>query len=58
MGYEEQLMHLTGKVGALQEDSIESLNEHKERLIQERFQLATELNKIQKQLKLIVDVDK
>jgi len=37
---------------------MESLNEHKERLIEERFQLATELNKIQKQLKLIVDVDK
>lgn len=44
MGYEEQLSHLTGKPGALQADSMESLNEHKERLMNERFNLVTELN--------------
>ena len=58
MGYEEQLSHLTGRAGALQENSLESLNEHKERLINERFNLVTELNQIQKQLKLLVDLDK
>jgi len=58
MGYEEQLLHLTGKQGALQEDSIDSLNEHKERLMAERSNLVTELNKIQKLLKLQVDLDK
>ena len=51
-------MHLTGKVGALQEDSEQSLNEHKERLMTERANLVTELNKIQKLLKLQVDLDK
>ena len=58
MGQEEVLRHLTGKVGALQEDSIESLKEHKERLMEERFQLVTQMNKIQKQLKINVDMDK
>jgi len=56
--FEEQLLHLTGKVGALQEDSIESLTEHRSRLIKERHHLVTELNKIQQLLKLAVDHDK
>ena len=56
--YEEQLSHLTGKAGSLQKDSLESLNEHKERLMNERSHLVTELNRIQKLLKLQVDLDK
>ena len=59
MGYEEQLSHLAGKPGGvLQEDSVDNLNEHKERLLKEKGHLVTELNKIQQLLKLQVDLDK
>ena len=41
-------MHLSNKPGGvLQEDSVENLNEHKERLLKEKGHLVTELNKIQ-----------
>ena len=55
---EEQFNHLTGKAGALEEGSEASLNEHVTRLKTERANLVTELNKIQKLLKLQVDMDK